>query len=691
MSANYNYKAYISYNHRDSRWASWLHRTLESYRVPRKLVGTQTSTGHVPKRIKPVFLDRHDLSSSTDLSSTVKSALADSENLLVICSPAAVASNWVNEEILEFARLGRQKQIFCIIVDGEPTAETAGSACFPSALKAIGMHEPLAADVRQWADGKHLSRLKLIAGMLGLSLDQLRRRDLQKRQKIWASAMAASIFVAAILVLAITARMAAQQRRDSGESLVAYKLNELRTMLNVAQDPEGLPRLQQWDEQALASLIGDLEFKHDALVKAALQMRQQGIEKWQTGDLSPALEHFQQSWALLAQCYQLDRSDHSVFFELGQAEYWIGQTYMDLGELAEAENSFMSYAEITRRLILLQPKNAEWVLEMAYALTNLGNLQKSLDSNNPERALQFMQSSLEYNQIALVLDPTNDYYRSELGQSHANLADAQLNVCDLEGALLSRTEQVRLDRNLLQNEPDNVARMRHMAFALTGYATVKEYLGDDVKAIASLEESLRLFDALLAQNVDLHDTNTLALQRKHHLLWLIAKQGDTEAAWATSTTIAATWARHQGLKEQDLRANLSYASFLLDRAWLAHRMDEAGIADQLLDDVQQRLIPILGNKSLTRDAGNMLVQAAFRYWEMVGELPPNAVLSLLPEYIINSGRGRACVDASRAVIKALMLGQESVAHEFEQYLLQNGYREAHSMQVCKTYFLCEGQ
>ncbi len=126
-----------------------------------------------------MFLDRHDLSSSTDLSSTVKSALADSENLLVICSPAAVASKWVNEEILKFARLGRQKQVFCIIVDGEPTAETVGSACFPSALKAIVMHEPLAADVRQWADGKHLSGLKLIAGMLGLPLDQLRRQDLQ--------------------------------------------------------------------------------------------------------------------------------------------------------------------------------------------------------------------------------------------------------------------------------------------------------------------------------------------------------------------------------------------------------------------------------------------------------------------------------------------------------------------------------
>ena len=72
-----------------------------------------------------------------------------------------------------------------------------------------------------------------------------------------------------------------------------------------------------------------------------MEIRQQGIENWQTGDLTLALEHFRQSWALPVQSYQRDRSDHSVFFELGQAEYWIGQTYMDQGELAEAENSFM--------------------------------------------------------------------------------------------------------------------------------------------------------------------------------------------------------------------------------------------------------------------------------------------------------------------------------------------------------------
>ena len=44
----FKYRAFISYSHSDERWAGWLHRALESYRVPRRLVGTVTEFGVVP-------------------------------------------------------------------------------------------------------------------------------------------------------------------------------------------------------------------------------------------------------------------------------------------------------------------------------------------------------------------------------------------------------------------------------------------------------------------------------------------------------------------------------------------------------------------------------------------------------------------------------------------------------------------
>ena len=100
------YRAFISYSHRDSRWASWLHASLEKYRLPKALIGTVTARGEVPKRIAPIFRDRDELPSATDLGTLLNAALADSATQIVICSPQAAKSKWVNEEILAQLVLG---------------------------------------------------------------------------------------------------------------------------------------------------------------------------------------------------------------------------------------------------------------------------------------------------------------------------------------------------------------------------------------------------------------------------------------------------------------------------------------------------------------------------------------------------------------------------------------------------------
>ena len=44
-TARFKYSAFISYSHGDVRWAKWLQSALEGYRVPRRLIGTQTAFG----------------------------------------------------------------------------------------------------------------------------------------------------------------------------------------------------------------------------------------------------------------------------------------------------------------------------------------------------------------------------------------------------------------------------------------------------------------------------------------------------------------------------------------------------------------------------------------------------------------------------------------------------------------------
>jgi hypothetical protein len=173
MRTDFKYRAFISYSHKDEKWASWLHRALETYRVPKYLVGQDTAFGKVPDRLGKVFRDREELASAHSLGNELEQALADSACQIVICSPNAATSHWTNEEIKAYKRLGRENRIFCLIVDGEPYAsgnpETADEECFPEAVRFRAgpdgeltdqPSEPIAADARTHGDGKQNAKLK---------------------------------------------------------------------------------------------------------------------------------------------------------------------------------------------------------------------------------------------------------------------------------------------------------------------------------------------------------------------------------------------------------------------------------------------------------------------------------------------------------------------------------------------------
>ncbi|HEY6986352.1 MAG TPA: toll/interleukin-1 receptor domain-containing protein, partial [Rhodanobacteraceae bacterium] len=265
-AASFGYRAFISYSHQDETWARWLHRAIETYRVPSRLVGQTTAAGSIPRRLAPIFRDRDELPSATDLGRKVNEALAASANLIVICSPAAAASHWVGEEVRAFKRLGRSDRIFCLIVAGEPNAaDIAGrecEECFCEALRfAVDERgqltsertEPIAADARPGKDGKANARLKLIAGMLDVGFDALKQREQQRRNRKWALLAAASfagmLLTGGLSVYALRARSEAIAQRGEAEGLIEFMLGELRKKL----EPVGrLDALDSVGERALA-------------------------------------------------------------------------------------------------------------------------------------------------------------------------------------------------------------------------------------------------------------------------------------------------------------------------------------------------------------------------------------------------------------------------------------------------------
>ena len=211
MPDAYKYWAFISYSHQDEQWARWLHRKLERYRVPKRLVGKALGKGTVPRRIFPVFRDREELPGASDLGEKINAALRSSRYMVVICSPNAAVSRWVNEEIKQFKALGRDDRVFSLIIDGEPWASERPASglleCFPEAIRfKVGKDgrvteersEALAADARPGKDGKPNSLFKLFAGILDVNYDDLKQRE--RRRRFWTRLQLA---VAAFVLLAL--------------------------------------------------------------------------------------------------------------------------------------------------------------------------------------------------------------------------------------------------------------------------------------------------------------------------------------------------------------------------------------------------------------------------------------------------------------------------------------------------------
>jgi TIR domain-containing protein len=123
------YRAFLSYSHRDKAWAEWLQAALEAYRIDGDLVGRDTPLGRVPKTLRPIFRDREDFSAGHSLTEQTLAALEASEFLIVLCSPAAATSKYVNEEVRRFKEIGRSGRVIPVIIDGEPGK--GERECFP--------------------------------------------------------------------------------------------------------------------------------------------------------------------------------------------------------------------------------------------------------------------------------------------------------------------------------------------------------------------------------------------------------------------------------------------------------------------------------------------------------------------------------------------------------------------------------
>lgn len=432
------YRAFISYGHGDAAWSDWLHRTLETFRTPAKLAGKAGPFGPVPRRLTPIFRDRSDLAAAHSLSTAIEEALADSLFIIVICSPEAACSHWVNEEIRLFKKLNGENRVLSLIVAGEPFASGETSReddeCFPLALRRFVSPdgaitdtpaEPIAADLRPGGDGKRYARLKIAAGLLGVRLDDLIQRDAARRaQRSRAVAAGAALIAAGMGALAFEARLArldAERQRAEAENLIEFMLTDLREKL----EPVGrLDTLGVVGERALGyyGRQNERRLDADALGRRSRALLLVGEIDNLRGDLDAALAAYEKAAATTAEQLRRDPANGRRLYDHAQSVFWVGYIAWQRGDRTAAEAQWRDYLSLAERMVAAEPDNADYEAELGYAYSNLGTLL--IEERRWAEAADFFELSRQRNERLVAAEPESVPRLLDLAQDHSWIARA---------------------------------------------------------------------------------------------------------------------------------------------------------------------------------------------------------------------------------------------------------------------------
>lgn len=555
----YAYRAFISYSHADKQLAQRLHRAIESYPIPSKLVGKETAVGTTPRRLRPIFRDREELPASGDLSAELTAALQSSMFLIVVCSPAAARSRWVNEEIRQFKAFHGDGRVLALVVDGEPHAsDIPGShhmECFPEALRwRIGPDgklsdipaEPIAADLRREADGRRLATQKLVAGLTGLKLDELVRRETQRR-----IAQATGVSIGAMTGMLVTGWLAfyanslrieaneqraiAQHEATAARAAADYLVGTFELSNPATDNPRtitALTILTRSAERARRELAGQPTIEARLLATLGRAYNNLGLLNEARASLEEAMPVIEEAgpdgvdaMLTLAQTYGLQGQLEKALATVNRAEQLIGPDPeaqpLLRGKAALAEGRILTSASRVKDGV------AAFDRAMAYYRQADDPPQGDIATVLNNRGL-LLSDDGQHSAAEASLTESLKVFEKELGPTHVStgkawfaLAQNAFNAGDLPKARTRIDRALQIERQVL--DPDNPT----LADSLSMRGQIYQGLGQLTEAERSLREAVAIYRE--------------AFDGPHYLIGIAdvylaliqSQRGDTEAALQT--------------------------------------------------------------------------------------------------------------------------------------------------------------
>lgn len=558
---------FISYRHLDNRednrrWATWLHRQLETYEVPADLVGTSNERNEIiPARIFPVFRDEEELSAGK-LTEKIYDALDRTRTLVVLCSPRVTAtdSRYVNEEIRYFKKAGRSRPVFAALLEGTP--ETSFPETLSYAVDAEGKTDKERKEdflaphfclrdgnqgwTTSWAYSNELrkddslsdefvekmvedysaslanAKFQIIAGVLGVPLDRLLRREKAYQLEIarkknrnlrnWLAAVGA-LAVAAIVATAVAShhrKVAENQRavaeanfevaKGAADSLVTDIVKDLRDVDGMRV--EAVRKILTKAETAYDKLLAGSPGNKELLIGKASMYREFVSTYAQVGDTDSAAKSARASCRIIEGLMADSPADESLEDSLADGRLKLGDALIEIGDAKGADLNYSSSLSIYRNLSARHPENASLMKPVSAALLRLAEVDEML--GNTEAGEARVREALS---IRRELVKTNVSAEPELLVSLTKLLDFAILKKDFALAETTAIEVRTIARRLPAADPTNARYLRYFAIFL-------QRMGNLYISNRSFQDAETFYQESLDQFVALSQTDPGNKERK---------------------------------------------------------------------------------------------------------------------------------------------------------------------------------
>ena len=497
---------------RDEAWGDWLARALEAWRIGKDLVGRWTPAGPVPATLAPVCCHRERGAAGDALCEQTVAALQESQFLIVLCSPAAARSQFLEAQIRFFQAMGRAARVIPVVIAGEPGV--AHLECLPPALRFRHAQQRRWSAAHQWPidlrpidlrpidlrphrDGREGATRKIIAALLGLPLDEIAWRAERRRERTMCIRLAAA---AALIALSLAVEAGVDRVRGElyrNDALLEASLARATTATAAAA--AAAQRLGLPDRVSRIGLV-EAERGLEALAAVGRDSARLRLSRATTrialarvhaalGDADAARARANKAGALLARLADAAPDNAPWQRALSASFAALGNLLHEQGRDAQAQASYRASVALTERLVLPPPLAGESLPPTRSGGRGGGTKLASAAPAPPAYQLAAAGAgtlpSSEAGDIRL---------RTDLGALAARtlkLGDLDLAVGAHDDALGHYHESLAMAERLAAGEPHDAARQH-------GVALAHQRIGDALRENGELDEALASYQAGLA-------------------------------------------------------------------------------------------------------------------------------------------------------------------------------------------------